>query len=208
MAHKKKVHDPMKYKSEQVQSGPIYITRTYKEKRTKRIDLLRQQFCKTADPLTQMAGCTTQEFINIYNSIKPTLQRLSSEEVATFLIANNIAQRKKPLHASTAIKKLEKMRYQGSINAFLAESDIKLSQIKNLTFSEDKHHEHNLHYFLYKKYGVMLLNASTYDCCTQMIEKYKTWGKAGADKLRHYENFAKKFYAADILVKPCNQTTR
>ena len=208
MAYKKKFRDPMKYQSEELQSGPIYITRTFKEKRTKRMVFLRQQFCEAADPLTKMAGCTTEEFTKTYDSIKPSLQRLSSEEVAIFLIANNIAQRGKPLHASTAIKKLEKMRYQGSMQAFLAESYIEVSDIKNLTFSEDEHHKYNLHYFLYKKYGVMLLNASTYDCCAQMIEKYKTWGKAGADKLRHYENFAKKFYAADILVKPCNQTTR
>ena len=200
MVQKKKFRDPMKYQSEQIQSGPICITRTFKEKRTKRIDLLRQQFCTTADPLTKMAGCTEQEFLNAYNSIKSTLQHLSSEEVATFLIENNIAQRGKPLHASTAIKKLEKMRYQGSMHAFLAESVIERSQIKNLTFTEDEHHEHNLHYFLYKKYGVMLLNASTYECCNEMVEKYKTWGKYGVKKLRHYENFAKKFYKSDIQI--------
>ena len=194
MAQKKRFRDPMKYKSEQIQSGPIYITRTHKEKHTKRMDMLAEQHYQIGAPLLQPRN----DFKKTFDNLLPALQRLSSEKMAIFLIANNIARRGKLLHASTAIKKLEKMQCHGSILALLAIMDIKTSKITNLTFAEYEPIEKNLHYFLYKKYGVMLLNASAYDCCTKQIDKYKSWGKYGADKLHHYENFAKKFYKSDI----------
>lgn len=200
MTKKKKFHDPMKYVTEDVVGTSITNKITRKEKHTKRMDLLVNAFKNTWQHMQTNISESGENCLDIFNNHKPYFKQNRAERIAIFLIANNIARRGEPLHASTAIKKLAKMRYQGSLNAMFAQWEIMDSEIKNLTFSAYEQHEQNLHYFLYKKYGVMLLNASTYDCCTQMIEKYKSWGKAGADKLRHYENFAKKFYKSDIQV--------
>lgn len=198
MTKKKKFHDPMKYVTEDVVGTSITYKITRKEKHTKYMNTLMARYLRIAQEMhskMQNGDC-----MEVFNNYKTDLNRISAQHTAEFLIANNIAHRGEPLHASTALHELKKMQYQGSIQAVVARHKIQDSEIKNLTFSEDEQHEQNLHYFLYKKYGVMLLNASTYDCCTKMIDKYKSWGKAGADKLRHYENFAKKFYKSDIQV--------
>jgi len=198
MSKKKKFHDPMKYVTDTLVGASITYKITRKERHTQYMSTLMTRYLRIAQEMhskMQDGDC-----IEVFNKYKNDLNRISAQHTAEFLIANHIAHRGKPLHASTALNQLKKMQYQGSIQAVVARHKIQDSEIKNLTFSEDEQHEQNLHYFLYKKYGVMLLNASTYDCCTQMIDKYKSWGKTGADKLRHYESFARKFYKSDIQV--------
>jgi hypothetical protein len=113
------------------------------------------------------------------------------------LIKNNIARRGKPLHADTAIKKLEKMQKRGSIKAAVLKQEIESSKFQeDLSFPSQV--EHNLHYYLYMKYGVTLLNASTYKYCQDQVNVYKSFGKYGEPELSHWQNFANKFHAAVI----------
>ncbi len=220
MVKKRKIHDPMKTVSYTVMCGAVIKKRTRKEKRTKRLLDLNAKYCQLSDkmiaewnqikndfpsrkdgePISPEEEKFNKEFHQIFNKYKKKLNELSAESDAIFLIENNIARRGKPLHADTAIKKLERMQKRGSIKATLLKQ-----QIENSKFQEDlsfpSQVEHNLHYYLYMKYGVTLLNASTYQYCQSKITTYKSFGKYGEPELSHWQNFAKKFYAADINQK-------
>lgn len=220
MVKKRKIHDPMKTVSYTVMCGAVIKKRTRKEKRTKRLLDLNAKYCQLSDkmiaewnqikndfpsrkdgePISPEEEKFNKEFHQIFNKYKKKLNELSAESDAIFLIENNIARRGKPLHADTAIKKLERMQKRGSIKATLLKQ-----QIENSKFQEDlsfpSQVEHNLHYYLYMKYGVTLLNASTYQYCQSKITTYKSFGKYGEPELSHWQNFAKKFHAADINPK-------
>ena len=217
MVKKRKIHDPMKTVSDTVMCGAVIKKRTRKEKRTKRLLDLNAKYCQLSDkmiaewnqikndfpsrkdgePISPEEEKFNKEFHQIFNKYKKKLNELSAESDAIFLIENNIARRGKPLHADTAIKKLERMQKRGSIKATLLKQEIENSKFQeDLSFPSQV--EHNLHYYLYMKYGVTLLNASTYQYCQSKITTYKSFGKYGEPELSHWQNFAKKFHAAVI----------
>lgn len=217
MVKKRKIHDPMKTVSYTVMCGAVIKKRTRKEKRTKRLLDLNAKYCQLSDkmiaewnqikndfpsrkdgePISPEEEKFNKEFHQIFNKYKKKLNELSAESDAIFLIENNIARRGKPLHADTAIKKLERMQKRGSIKATLLKQEIENSKFQeDLSFPSQV--EHNLHYYLYMKYGVTLLNASTYQYCQSKITTYKSFGKYGEPELSHWQNFAKKFHAAVI----------
>lgn len=217
MAKKRKIHDPMKTVSYTVMCGAVIKKRTRKEKRTKRMLDLNAKYCvlsdkmvtewnqikndfpsrKDGEPISPEEEKFNKEFHQIFQKYKTQLNSLNAESSAIFLIKNNIARRGKPLHADTAIKKLEKMQKHGSIKAALLKQEIENSKFQeDLSFPAQA--EHNLHYYLYINYGVTLLNASTYKYCQSKITTYKSFGKYGEPELSHWQNFAKKFHAAII----------
>lgn len=217
MVKKRKIHDPMKTVSYTVMCGAVIKKRTRKEKRTKRLLDLNAKYCQLSDkmiaewnqikndfpsrkygePISPEEEKFNKEFHQIFNKYKKKLNEMSAESDAIFLIENNIARRGKPLHADTAIKKLERMQKRGSIKATLLKQEIERSKFQeDLSFPSQV--EHNLHYYLYMKYGVTLLNASTYQYCQSKITTYKSFGKYGEPELNHWQNFAKKFHAAVI----------
>ena len=217
MVKKRKIHDPMKTVTDTVMCGAVIKKRTRKEKRTKRLLDLNAKYCQLSDtmiaewnqikndfpsrkdgePISPEEEKFNEEFHQIFNKYKKKLNELNAESSAIFLIKNNIARRGKPLHADTAIKKLEKMQKRGSIKAAVLKQEIENSKFQeDLSFPSQV--EHNLHYYLYMKYGVTLLNASTYQYCQSKITTYKSFGKYGEPELSHWQNFAKKFHAAVI----------
>jgi hypothetical protein len=219
MAQKRKIHDPMKTVTDTVMCGAVIKKRTCKEKRTKHLLYLNAKYCvlsdkmvtewnqmskkynfpsrKDGEPISPEEEKFNKEFHQIFNKYKKKLNELNAESSAIFLIKNNIARRGKPLHADTAIKKLERMQKRGSIKAALLKQEIENSKFQeDLSFPAQA--EHNLHYYLYINYGVTLLNASTYKYCQSKITTYKSFGKYGEPELSHWQNFAKKFHAAVI----------
>ncbi len=219
MVKKRKIHDPMKTVTDTVMCGAVIKKRTRKEKHTKRMLDLNAKYCvlsdkmvtewnqmskkynfpfrKDGEPISPEEEKFNEEFHQIFNKYKKKLNELNAESSAIFLIKNNIARRGKPLHADTAIKKLEKMQKRGSIKAAVLKQEIENSKFQeDLSFTSQV--EHNLHYYLYMKYGVILLNASTYKYCQDQVNVYKSFGKYSNPELRHWQNFAKKFHAAII----------
>lgn len=220
MVKKRKFHDPMKYQTDDVMRGGIIVRQTRKEKHTKRmaatlkkiaiqgnlmdheLKALRNKFNlqdyvpdynKTDSEYVLQFKTECAELVAKYNVI---VSKLTAENTAMFLIANNIAHRGKLLHPDTAIKKLEKMQQKGSIQAYIAQTDIINSTTTSLSYSAVA--EPNLHYYLHKYYGVTLMDYTMYQYCTKQINLHKQRGKYGTKDLQHYENLVKKFHAAVI----------
>ena len=220
MVKKRKFRDPMKYKTDDVMRGGIIVRQTRKEKRTKRMtDVLQKieaqghlmdrelkalrdkynlqnyvpDFNKPDSEQVAQFKTECAEIVAKYNVV---LSRLTAENTAMFLIANNIARRGKLLHPDTAIKKLYKMQQKGSIQAYIAETDIINSTTPLLSYSAVS--QPNLHYYLHKYYGVTLMDYTMYQYCMEQINLHKQRGKYGAKDLQHYENLAKKFHTAII----------
>ena len=220
MVKKRKFRDPMKYQTDDVMRGGIIVRQTRKEKRTKRmLDILSQivvqghmmdrnlnalrdkfnlqdyvpDYNKTDSEYVLQFKTECAELVAKYNVI---VSRLTAENTAMFLIANNIAHRGKLLHPDTAIKKLYKMQQKGSIQAYIAQTDIINSTTTSLSYSAVA--EPNLHYYLHKYYGVTLMDYTMYQYCTKQINLHKQRGKYGTKDLQHYENLVKKFHATVI----------
>ena len=219
MVKKRKIHDPMKTVTDTVMCGAVIKKRTRKEKHTKRMLDLNAKYCvlsdkmvtewnqmskkynfpsrKDGEPISPEEEKFNEEFHQIFNKYKKKLNELNAESSAIFLIKNNIARRGKPLHADTAIKKLEKMQKRGSIKAAVLKQEIENSKFQeDLSFPSQV--EHNLHYYLHKYYNVTLMDYTMYQYCMKQINLHKQRGKYGAKDLQHYENLVKKFHAAVI----------
>ena len=152
------------------------------------------------EPATPDELAFNAEYHEIFNKYSPANIANHGEFVAEFLIVNNIAHRGKILHGSTAIDTLKKMFSKThSIRAYLYQRDIRDCQINDLSF-EQKKCEHNLAYFLYRKYGVLLLNQHTYNHILKQISEYRT-KETHKKEIQHYQNLLNKFYVADINPK-------
>ena len=220
MAKKRKFHDPMKYKTDDVMRGGIIVKQTRKERRTKRMtDVLQkievqghlmdhelkalrdkynlQDYIPDFNkPDSEQVAQFKTEGAEIVAKYDVVLSRLGAEYTAMFLIANNIARRGKLLHSDTAIKKLHKMQQSGSIYACIAESHIINSTTPLRSYSAIA--KPNLHYYLHKYYNVILMDYTMYQYCMKQINFHKHRGKYGTKDLQRYENLAKKFHAAVI----------
>lgn len=187
----------MKTVTEQVSHRWGYETVTRKEARTNRMDYLGERLMHLNEQMCQEAeGRTNAEIEEIMKTFAKKCKPLFAESHADFLIANNIARRGKPLHANIALMKLAKMRMRGSMLAKTAEWAIEESIFPDLSLFET--HEQNLHYFLKTKYGVTFMDKTAYSYCQSMINMYSQPAFYNERKLKHWQNFAKKFHASII----------
>jgi len=205
MPKKPKFYDPYRYKYMNVLYSWGEGRRYYKEKSTKRMDVLSDQEQKViADQIAEANSIKQQisdqdaynaEAVRIVKKYTSILKPLSAEYVAEFLIANNIARRGEVLHGSNAMNTLKKMHKKTrSLCACTYQWHIRDCKITDLSFAPDS--EHDLAYFLHHKYGVLLLNQHTYNHIWDKIKTSKNWKQES-----HYKNLLKKFYAADINPK-------
>ena len=191
MAKQRKYHDPMKTVTEQISHRWGYETITRKERRTERMNYLGEQLMQMNDTMLQESNeRTNAEIEKIMKEFVNACKPLIAESKADFLIANNIARRGKPLHADVALRKLAKMH--GSMCAKTVGWAIEESIFPDLSLFET--YEPNLHYFLQKKFGVILLDKTAYGYCQGMINMYSQPAFYNKRKLEHWQNFAKKFH--------------
>ena len=206
MPKKTKFYDPYRYQYMNVLYSWGEKRRYYKEKSTKRMDILTEQEQKFIEDQIAEAKAVEQqipdkdafntEAYKIVKKYTSILKPISAEYVAEFLIANNIARRGKILHGSNAMNAMKQMHKKThSLCALTYQWHIRDCQITDLSFTPTNC-EHDLAYFLHHKYGVLLLNQHTYNHIWEMIKHSKNWQQES-----HYKNLLKKFYAADINPK-------
>ena len=207
-----KNYDSYRYQSQTVTYYWGEKVEYYKEAHTKRMDVLSEEASKiSADICGEFDIVKTKykpdeydkQWQSIFNKYAPMIDVNHAEYVAEYLVANNIAQRGKPLHCSTAIKKMNK-KYKKDprcIGMFFFKRDVVNCQINDLSFKETN--EQNLAYFLHNKYDILLLNGNTYDYCQKKIAEYNLYGNFYKKELQHYQNLLKKFYVADIKQAYC-----
>ena len=213
MTKPKKFHDPYRYRYCLVHYPWGEEIEYYKEKSTPRMKVLSKQSdnlvseqqrewdsvrakynSKDEDGLNNAAKCILDKYMLKH---KPN----SAEFITEFLIANNIARRNKPLHADTAIKILQKMQKRtGSIRAAIYQNEIRDCKITDLSFPV--YGEHNLAYFLYHKYNVLLMNTETYNCIQRQKAIHERYLDGSHDawwkKWQRYNNLSKKFHQSVI----------
>lgn len=202
-----KTHNPYRYQSQTVTHYWGKKVEYYKEARTKRMEVLTEQAMSiNQDMLNEWEICKSEKrpneaWENVFHKYQPAFNTNTGEFIAEYLVANNIAQRGKPLHCSTAIKKMNKSYKKDTrrFNMYFYQRYIIDCKITDLSFPETS--EKNLAYFLHHKYGVLLLNGSAYDLCQKRVEKYSAYGDFYKKELQHYQNLLKKFYVADTKTR-------
>lgn len=194
MSKKTKQYNPYLYQYENVLYPYGEVKVYFKEKSTRRMHVLYKRLEERFHQFNQeLQNVNTEDdFFALFYKYKPLNDEMHAEICADFLIANNIAHRNKPLHISTAIKQIEKKHK--SLHMMLCIYDIRDCIITDLSFSPKS--EHNLAYFLYIKYGVLLLNQHTYNHITEQISKC-TPTEVRKKELNHYRSLQKMFYIAD-----------
>lgn len=216
MTKPKKFHDPYRYQHKDVVYPWGERREYYKEKSTPRMHTLSEQsqqllseqlrewnIIRAQHDPADKDGLNKAAEHNIYK-YQPAQKCISGEFIADFMIANNVAQRNKPLHADTAIKILEKMQKRtGSIRAAVYQHEIQRCKITDLSFPKES--EHNVAYFLYHKYNVLLMNKNTYECVQQQQALYnyakdatEVWLQESRKKWQRYNNLSKKFHQSVI----------
>ena len=202
-----KSYNPRRYQSMTVTYDYGKKTLHYKDGSTERMEVLTDQYIEAVQDMSKEYNIKKQKvapekhsglFENVFNKYSPAFDEIHGEYVAEYLIANNIARRGEPLHCSTALKKMKKFYRKNTKRhlMFFCQRDVTECKITDLSFS--KNSEHNLAYFLHHKYGVLLLNGSTYDYCQKKIAEYSAYSNWYGKELQHYKNLLKKFYVADI----------
>jgi len=194
MAKKCKIHDPMKTISYQIYDGGVVRTKFEKINRTKRMFKLMSiadtEIRKMIDKANNANSSVEAQYI--MDDFCPKIAPLLSEYAAILLVANHIAHRGKPLHADTAIKKLEQMQHEGLSPALGAITRMAECQRNGVDFG--KNTPHDLRYFLRTKFGITLMDKPMYDYCLDKIKLYKQYPYPKA--LQKHTNFAKKFHVA------------
>jgi len=214
MTKPKKFHDPYRYQHHLVDRSPFgNVKEYYKEKSTPRMHTLSEQSQKLLseqqrewDSVRAKYNPADEFGLNaaaqrVLSKYLPAQKCISGEFIADFLIANNIARRNKPLHADTAIKILKKMQKRtGSIRAAVYQDEIQRCKITDLSFPKER--EHNLAYFLYHKYNVLLMNTETYNCIQRQKAIHERYLDGSHDawwkKWQRYNNLSKKFHQSVI----------